>query len=100
MRRISAMYQLSGGADYNHTCGECLDCVIDTEGKRKVPKCRRYEKISGTNPDWNASYMACRFFRVEQAVPKKDLMEQVIWQAPPDAIDGQISIFDLMGEMG
>lgn len=87
MRRISAMYQLSGGADCNHTCGECADCVIDTEGKRKVPKCRRYEKISGTNPDWNASYMACRFFRMEQA----------IWQAPPDAFEGQISIFDLTG---
>lgn len=87
MRRISAMYQLSGGANYNHTCGECEDCIRITVGKRKVTKCSKYRKLSGTDPDWKASYMACGFFR----------MEQVIWQAPPDAIEGQISIFDLIG---
>ena len=97
MRRISAMYQLSGGANYNHTCGECANCIRITVGKRKVTKCSKYRKLSGTDPDWKVSYMACRFFRVEQATPKKDPVEQVIWQASPDAIEGQISIFDLTG---
>lgn len=69
MRRISAMYQLSGGTCWQHTCGECDACLTEPAGKKKVRKCREYRQISGTDPDWNPKSTACRFFR--PALPEK-----------------------------
>lgn len=71
MRRISEMYQRSGGTSYEHQCSECTLFMI---GKRC--RCRNYE----LDVDWNPNWTACKFFT-------KDEIEE---------IQGQMNIFDFV----
>lgn len=71
MRRISEMYQRSGGTNYEHQCSECALFMI---GKRC--RCRNYE----LDADWNPNWTACKFFT-------KDEIEE---------IQGQMNIFDFV----
>ena len=71
MRRISEMYQRSGGTSYEHQCSECTLFMV---GKRC--RCRNYE----LDVDWNPNWTACKFFT-------KDEIEE---------IQGQMNIFDFV----
>lgn len=89
MRRISAMYEYSGGADPLRTCGECAECITELCGKRKVNKCRKYAELTKTNPDWKTSYMACRCFTITARTPKRARVQQ-----EDEDLPGQMSFED------
>ena len=70
VRKISLMYQWSGGCDYRHTCGECMNFQEHRVGNKKVFKCASYGVSSSEATDWRKSWMACRAFDLEPpAVP-------------------------------
>lgn len=62
MRKISYMYQKSGGTDYVHSCRECANCVTALRGKKEVRKCSLYVDTESYRSDWDPGYTACRFF--------------------------------------
>lgn len=62
MRKISAMYEWSGGTDYRHVCKECQNCIQIKVGKRNVHKCLSYGNTASPATDWNAANIACRAF--------------------------------------
>lgn len=74
LRKISAMYQWSGGADPKHTCGECSNCTSIQRGKQPIRKCVIYGNTEDVHTDWNESYMACRAFGMTP--PKTPLLLQ------------------------
>lgn len=65
MRKISAMYQFSGGADPAHQCVECCNCKRFQRGSRKVYKCMLYGNTNSETSDWNSMSMACKLFNVQ-----------------------------------
>lgn len=94
MRKISEMYEWSGGTDYRHTCYECSNCIRQAVGKRTVYKCKAYGITENSVTDWNEANIACKhygkpvskppvFFRGKK-IPKKDQVE------------GQMNIMDFM----
>lgn len=96
MKKIQAMYKCGGGTDYRHTCHECKNCLRIQKGGRKVYKCRIYGESNSAASDWKASYIACRWFdRVYLGPPIMRMSEQ---KNHREEIQGQISMFDVMGE--
>lgn len=93
MRKISAMYQWSGGTDYRHTCYECDNCQQFQKGSRKVYKCLAYGNTDSTASDWKASYIACRHFN--KPCPPLPVIKITGRQQDKEEIEGQISLFDL-----
>lgn len=89
MRKISAMYQWSGGTDYRHTCHECRNCVQKKQNKRTVHKCLSYGDTESPETDWKESFIACKAFSKKS--PKIPLILQ---GAGEDQITGQMSIAD------
>ena len=67
-RKISAMYEWTGGTDYRHTCGECRSCVKIKKGKKEACKCVMYGDTFG---GWNTSYVACKAFSNGRDQPKR-----------------------------
>lgn len=61
MRKISQMYQWSGGTDYRHLCYECKHCIKVKRGSSLIDKCRAYG-TEGIETDWNRGYIACKEF--------------------------------------
>ncbi len=59
MRKISAMYQWSGGTSYKHKCSECSNLKRLSE---KKCKCLIYGNTESHETDWKADYMACKVF--------------------------------------
>lgn len=96
MRRISAMYQFSGGTDYRHTCYECSSCVKVKKGSRQVYKCLAYGNTDSAASDWKPSYIACRHFN--KPCPIRLVIKAVHPEQAPEEIEGQLSIFDLLEE--
>lgn len=94
MRKISEMYQWSGGTDYRHTCYECEHCIREMVGKREVYKCRVYGITASSATDWKPSYIACKHYG--KPVPKTPvfLRENKIQQQ--DQIEGQMNIMDFL----
>lgn len=85
MRRISEMYERSGGCDYKHTCEECGHIYIETGKTRwghrqQEASCRLYTRLYGSAV-WDQKWGACKFFQ-EQQEPK------------------QMSLWDFMGGNG
>lgn len=72
MRKISAMYQWSGGTDPKHSCGECKNCISVQRGKRDVRKCVSYGSTEDPHTDWNPAYIACKAF--DKKPPKKPIL--------------------------
>lgn len=72
MRKISAMYQWSGGTDPKHSCGECKNCAFIQRGKREVRKCLSYGSTDDPYTDWNPAYIACKAF--DKKPPKKPIL--------------------------
>lgn len=92
MRKISAMYQWSGGTDYRHTCYECRNC-IKVDKKRSIYKCRSYGITGSSATDWRASYIACKAFN--QDPPEVPIFE-IKMAAVKELPEGQMSLFDFM----
>ena len=76
MRKISLMYQLSGGCSFRHKCKECKHCkkVIHNVTINKsfvdyaeYQLCLKHPEQS----DWNGNWMACRWFE-ERGRKKKE----------------------------
>lgn len=72
MRAISLMYDLSGGCDYEHTCGECK--YFEEVKKATRGFNNRQKKMVGSGvgfcykhplrvPDWKPSHMACKWWK-------------------------------------
>ena len=72
MRGISLMYELSGGCNYEHTCGECkfYEDVKTAHGFSKSSK----KKVGNSGvgvcykhplrvPEWKPSLMACKWWK-------------------------------------
>lgn len=94
MRKISAMYRLSGGTDPTHQCVECCNCKRFQRGSRKVYKCMLYGNTDSEASDWNAMSTACKLFNMQHR-PLPEAAREI----PPDedgAIAGQMSIFDFI----
>lgn len=99
MRKISAMYQYSGGMDYKHVCGECENLITIRKGSRIIYKCLVYGRTDGPESDWKNTSMACKLFgKNPPAVP---LLFQDSKTAPKTKNDaygkempGQLTIFD------
>ncbi len=72
MRKISAMYQWSGGTDAKHSCSECKNCISVQRGKREVRKCVSYGNTEDPYTDWNPAYTACKAF--DKKPPKKPIL--------------------------
>lgn len=62
MRKISAMYQYSGGTAYKNTCGECKNLVTLRKGSKMIYKCLAYGKTDGHETDWKNTSIACKLF--------------------------------------
>ena len=62
MRKISAMYQWSGGTDPMHRCGECKNCITRPSGKKEIAKCKSYGDLETFRTDWNPNWIACKAF--------------------------------------
>lgn len=93
MRKISAMYQWSGGTDYRHTCYECKNCKKIKKGSRTVYKCLSYGDTSSVATDWKASYIACKAFN--QTPPEIPVIKLGATKTQePELPDGQLSLFD------
>lgn len=66
MRGISLMYDLSGGCDYEHTCGECkyFEEVKKVRKGKAIPTgigiCYKHPLRV---PEWKESYMACKWWK-------------------------------------
>lgn len=85
MRKISGMYQYSGGTDYRHLCHECSRCVHDTVGKRTIHRCLNY----GRQQEWNEAHIACKFFG-KTVPPLTELSQQ---QEGPQAVQMELKDF-------
>ena len=97
MRKISAMYEWSGGTDYRHTCKECRNCVEVLAGKRKVYKCQSYGSSGSSATDWNAANIACKAF--DQTPPGTPLFFSDFESGGSnEEIQGQMTIFDFITE--
>ena len=83
MRKISEMYQRSGGSAYQHTCGECQNLKERKRGSKTVYKCDLYHYQEETPySDWKKTYIACKYFNMK-------------WEeAYPETIKGQMSVLD------
>lgn len=97
MRKISAMYEWSGGTDYRHTCYECNNCRQFQKGGRKVYKCLAYGNTDSVASDWKASYIACRHFN--KPCPPLPIIKTVRREQAPDVMEGQISLFEFLEEI-
>lgn len=92
MRKISAMYEWSGGTDYRHTCYECKNCIRQQAGKRISYICSIYQKLFDNTEKWKEYNIACKFFGKTYDGPM--LQQKPKRQQEPEQIDGQMSIFD------
>lgn len=93
MRKISAMYQWSGGTDYRHTCFECRNCVKVAHGRKTIYKCLSYGDTGSAGTDWKPSYIACKAFgKNPPEVPVIKLNAKR--NTEPELPEGQMSLFD------
>ena len=92
MRKISAMYQYSGGADYTHCCCECKNFIVCERGKKNVNKCKAYGVTEGPESDWKATYMACRQFNIP--AQGEGLLYSLQREKGQKEMEGQMSLND------
>lgn len=97
MRKISAMYEWSGGTDYRHTCYECNNCSKIKKGSRSVFKCRVYGNTDSDASDWKASYIACRHF--DKPVPAVPVIRITKREQDAQEIEGQLNIEECFPEV-
>ena len=69
MRKISYMYQISGGTDHRHFCEECIHCVPMSD-----VTCRKDQYICAKHPEhpqWNPYWISCKKFSDTREEPKR-----------------------------
>lgn len=99
MRKISAMYEWSGGTDYMHLCVECRNCKKYVTGKRTTYKCKSYGDTEDPHTNWNPAHIACRAFNQnppEIPVYSQGTGKRIVYRND-DQIDGQMTIADFIG---
>lgn len=106
MRKISAMYEWSGGTDYRHVCKECPNCILVKAGKRTVHKCLSYGNTEYPATDWNPAHIACKAFgKTPPVIPvyKTKLKAPMVSSdtrssanGQDDQLEGQMNIFDFI----
>ena len=98
MRKISLVYQYSGGCTPFKTCGECSNFEEHRVGNKKVFKCAVYGVSSSEATDWRKGWTACKMFNCKP--PERPLFETGITRrkaiAPEVQVIGQMSIFDYL----
>lgn len=99
MRKISAMYEWSGGTDYRHLCKECMNCIPVVINKRSVYKCISYGNTEYPATDWNPAYIACKTFgKSPPRVPVYRLKPKTQeGSRQENQIEGQMTIEDFIG---
>lgn len=94
MRKISAMYEWSGGTDYRHTCYECQNCIRTKRGSRTIYKCLSYGNTEEPATDWNEANIACRAFGKKS--PKIPVYLAAQGNESNGQIEGQMSLSDFI----
>lgn len=97
MRKISAMYEWSGGTDYRHICYECRNCQKVKKGNRSVYKCMAYGNTDSASSDWKASYIACKHFN--KPVPAVPVIRITKREQDAQEIEGQLNIEEYFTEV-
>lgn len=96
MRKISKMYQWSGGTDYRNVCKWCCNLVKAKRNQRTVYKCKIYGITDIPDTDWQPQHIACKAFNAYyQGVPV--IHGGQLEKAATDDIEGQMSIADIPG---
>lgn len=93
MRKISAMYEWSGGTDYRRTCYECSRCKKLNIGKNSVYRCANYDP---NNTNWNAANIACKFFNEIKVPPLVTVVKEKKRESEEAVMPGQMNIFDFL----
>lgn len=92
MRKISAMYEWSGGTDYRHTCYECRNCIRQQDGKRISYVCSVYQKLFRSTEKWKEYNIACKHFGKPYDGP--EIRKNPKRQQEAEQIEGQMSFDD------
>lgn len=96
MRKISKMYEWSGGTDWTHVCKECKNCQKFQKGNRSVYKCLIYGNTDSEASDWKASYIACKKFNADYTgTPIIELVKRQP-KKKNEEIEGQMRIEDFI----
>lgn len=97
MRKISKMYQWSGGTDYRNVCKWCRSFVKVKQGQRTAYKCRIYGITETVETDWQPQHIACKAFNLDyHGIP---VIQGGQREAKKEDIDGQMSFADIPGVM-
>lgn len=96
MRKISQMYQWSGGTDYRNTCYKCDNCIKVKRGSSQVYKCRTYGATEDRETDWNPANIACKYFNKPPQETLVMKMCECKKSRQTDAIEGQMNISDFL----
>ena len=96
MRKISKMYQWSGGTDYRNVCNWCGNLVKTKRNQRTVHKCKIYGITDTPETDWQPQHIACKAYNLdyqgEPVIHGGQLKKTAV-----DDIEGQMSIADIPG---
>ena len=90
MRKISKMYQWSGGITPFHTCRECRNCRKVGKGNKSVYKCMIYGNTNSEASDWRISWTACKAFNTVYS--GRTVIRTVKRERDEEQMEGQMSI--------
>lgn len=95
MRKISKMYQWSGGTDYRNVCKWCCNLVKAKRNQRTVHKCRIYGITDTPETDWQPQHIACKAFNMDyRGLP---VIQGGRRESKAEEIEGQMSLADIPG---
>lgn len=95
MRKISKMYQWSGGITPFHTCRECRNCRKVGKGNKSVYKCMIYGNTNSEASDWRISWTACKAFNTVYS--GRTVIRTVSRECEDEQLEGQMSLADIPG---
>ena len=95
MRKISKMYQWSGGTDYRNVCKWCRNLVKVKQRQRTAYKCRIYGVTETPETDWQPQHIACKAFNMDyRGLP---VIQGGRRESQAEEIEGQMSFADIPG---
>lgn len=74
MRKISYMYQQSGGCNHRHFCRECVCMQKASDGVKNGFRAGIPDYCCMKHPDgheWNPAWLSCKYFSDEQPAKSK-----------------------------
>lgn len=100
-KKIELMHELFGKSDGNR-CGECSNFVCGRYHDRILRKCEVYGLTHSEASDWAKRWEACGLFNKEYTgIPVIKINKQNNNNKnDTEVIDGQIMMFERMGENG